>query len=113
MFPWLGKTPKHEGIRDIWLRTELEIEEVGAVLGLHEPGHDHETRWEWVIGEFEGVSLDLTRDHTQPNVDVDLQIFRVDLANFGHGLLSLIEDKLESIAIGEVEHGVWVDPRER
>ena len=91
---------------------ELEIGQVAQVLGLHEPRREQEKRWEWVIGEFEGVSLDLTRDRTQPNADVDLQILRCDLENFGHGLIALIEEKVESIAIGEIEHGVWVDPEE-
>ena len=112
MFPWLGKRRKHEGTRDIWFRTELEIGQVADVLGLHEPRREQEKRWEWVIGEFEGVSLDLTRDRTQPNANVDLQILRCDLENFGHGLIALIEEKVESIAIGEIEHGVWVDPEE-
>ena len=113
MFPWLGRRLKHSGVSDIWFRTELEVEQVGEVLGLHEPRHDHENRWEWIIGDFEGVSLDLTRDHTHANAEVDLQIFRYDGGNFGQGLLALITEKLEPIAIGEIEHGVWVDPRER
>ena len=54
----------------------------------------------------------LTRDRTQPSADVDLQILRCDLENFGQGLIALIEEKIESIAIGEIEHGVWVDPEE-
>lgn len=112
MLPWLGKRRKHKGNRDIWLRTELEILQVAEVLGLHEPRYRREKLWEWVIGDFEGLSLDLTRDRTQPSADVDLQILRCDLENFGQGLIALIEEKIESIAIGEIEHGVWVDPEE-
>ena len=85
---------------------------MAEVLGLHEPRYRREKLWEWVIGDFEGLSLDLTRDRTQPNADVDLQILRCDLENFGQGLMTLIEEKIESIAIGEIKHGVWVDPEE-
>ena len=39
-------------------------------------------------------------------------ILRCDLENFRQGLIALIEEKIESITIGEIEHGVWVDPEE-
>ena len=72
MLPWLGKRRKHKGNRDIWLRTELEILQVAEVLGLHEPRYRREKRWEWVIGDSEGLSLDLSRATARSRVPTSL-----------------------------------------
>ena len=80
---------QREIVQDIWFRTELEVEQVAVVLGLRNPSHDHENRWEWIIGDF-----------------------RLDHGGFGPRSIARIAAKIEPIAVGPVEHGVWADPGE-
>ncbi len=50
-------------IADIWFRSDRTLMEIASSIGLSSAQHDHESYWEWVIGELSGHRVDITRPH--------------------------------------------------
>ena len=65
-------------VTDIWLRSTCELAQVADVLGLLVEEHDTENTWEWLIGKFGEVRLDITRDWRKEPRDTDIRVFRLD-----------------------------------
>jgi hypothetical protein len=95
-------------ITDIWFRSARSLEEIADALGLVEVNYDAEDYWEWMIGTFGDVKLDVTRTHTCPPQQTDTRIFQVGRGAFGKDLIDGIVSRLSPVASAPISCGRWV-----
>jgi hypothetical protein len=95
-------------ITDIWCRTPAKLVRIVEALGLSDAHYDAEDHWEWAIGTFDGVQLDVTRAHVRAPSSVETRIFRVDNGTISDALRMILVDRLRSVALGRVWWGRWV-----
>lgn len=91
----------------IWFRTSAAIDEVAEAIGLTDATHDAEDYWEWIIGTFEGVQLDLARAHTTRATESDTRVFRFDRRPFTRELSQAICKRAILIAESDILLGYW------
>jgi hypothetical protein len=95
------------GVKDIWFRSELPLDEIAQRLGLQEVIEDAEDYWAWVIGRLGNVKLDITRTHTQPPALVETRIFEVNHEEMPESLIADLARRLQSFVPGAVLCGRW------
>lgn len=95
-------------IVDIWFRTQKSLSQIGEHLQLSDVTYDAENYWEWVIGDFGGARIDITRTHTQPRASVYVRIFRLDNAPFNDALKPQLIQALRRFVRGEIFCGRWI-----
>jgi hypothetical protein len=96
-------------ITDIWFRTDLDLRVLGDKLNLLKIDEDAENFWEWIIGTFQGVRIDISREHTVPSVSTDTRIFIIEGNNeFEMKILSALVNHLHLLNITPVYLGYWV-----
>ncbi len=92
---------------DIWFRAAMSLDEIAIAIGMSDQVHDAEDYWEWVIGELNGIQLDLTRSHTKPRTDSDTRIFRLDNLQFSESEIEALCDRLCSATNSTIRWGRW------
>ncbi len=92
---------------DIWFRTALSLEALAESIGLTDTTYDAENYWEWVIGTFDSMELDVTRTHTLDSRETEARIFRVDHDQFTDSEIKRICAKLFLIAESDICWGRW------
>ena len=95
-------------ITDIWFRSALSLEQLASVIGLSEPQSDVEDDWEWVVGYFDGIAVDVARQNSQPADTVETRIFRLDLEPFSADQKTEIISRLRSVVTAPITLGRWV-----
>lgn len=93
-------------IKDIWFVTDLPLEAVCKRLNWSNIVQDAEDYWEWCIGKFEGIELDITRTHTKPANDVNTRIFRVDSKEIDPALKEKLVSRLK-VFLSVIHCGEW------
>jgi len=58
----------------------MGLMKLAALLGMNDAYIDAENHWEWVIGSYRGVTLDITRTHTEKPSVTTTAIFLIDAA---------------------------------
>lgn len=96
-----------ERITDLWFRTARSLHEIAVGLGLTTVTYDMENYWQWVIGTFAGVELDITRTHTRPAADTDTRIFRIGQGTFGPTLKIALVTQLRPLIPTPIYCGQW------
>jgi hypothetical protein len=94
-------------IKDVWFRTDLSLRELSEKIGARLDTQDGENYWEWSIVYFEGLSLDLTRTHTKPRLEVDTRIFVYGGGEFPPALLTQLIAALKTAGILPIYTGQW------
>lgn len=94
-------------IADIWFRSSLRLTEIAQRLELRDVAEDAENYWEWVIGMFNEVQLDITRTHTQPAAHVDTRILMLGNREFSESLLAKLVGLLREFLPGPIMTGRW------
>lgn len=94
-------------ITDIWFRSSLSLPEIGKRLEMTVDVHDSENYWEWIIGEFNGERLDVTRAYRKARSKADTRIFLLDKDHFSETLLDALLSKLRSFVSGTISCGQW------
>lgn len=97
---------------DIWFRSTLQLSEIAEFLKLTDLESDAEDAWEWVIGGFDNVRIDLTRDYRFPRAATDVRVFRLDNDEIKDELLNMLVSALPNVALGPVNVGRWEYTRE-
>ncbi len=96
-------------ITDIWFRTDKGLMELGLLLGLGGLFYDYENYWEWVIGSYGNLELDITRTHKLDPNSTDTRIFIWKGGDFfPDQILEELAGKLIDIGISPVYMGRWV-----
>jgi hypothetical protein len=95
---------------DVWFRTALSLRELADALGARVLSADAENHWEWLIADFAGVQLDLTRTHTVPAAQTDTRIFLWGghTRGFPQPALDRLVTELRRIRIDPVYVGAWL-----
>ena len=102
-------------ITDIWFRTNLKLDTLAHKLDFKLEEFDNENIWEWAISSFNGVKLDICRNHTKIRSETFTNIFRIDKNKqpFSAELLEQIVSKLEVIGIKPIYAGkLWINKNE-
>lgn len=89
----------------IWIRSHYSLENIAIGLALNNIQCDAEDYWAWVIGERDGLRVDLTRTHTLPPDEQDTEIFLVHGLSFPPELKTLIVADLRQIVNGPIQCG--------
>lgn len=97
-----------QDITDIWFRSNLPLAEIAHGLGLQDLIEDAEDYWEWVIGTFGDVQLDVTRTHTRKADRVDTRIFIWGEGEFTAELIADLVSRLRGVVQGPISCGRWV-----
>ncbi len=93
---------------EVWLTTEASLGDLCHSLRLTDVCFDAEDYWEWVIGDLDGTSVDVTRTHTRPQSKTLTRIFRVDRKAFEPSEIATIIDRLKEMAFGsQICWGAW------
>jgi hypothetical protein len=87
-------------------RAEFRAKAEPAALRLSAISYDAENDWEWIIGELDGVEVDLTRRHKLPRFETDIRIFRLDQREFTAEQRDLA--RLRPLALGSIKYGRWI-----
>ncbi len=95
-------------ITDLWFRFGGTLEQLAEGLGLEGVSFDAENYWEWVIGSFRGVELDVTRTHTLAPLETDTRIFRLDRAPFENEPIEELAGRLLRLGVASVKCGQWI-----
>jgi hypothetical protein len=96
-------------ITDIWFYTGLPLSKLGAVLGLSDIEPDGENYWEWIIGELDGLALDITRTHTVPAADTPTRIFRLGGQRaFSQAMIDVLVERITAAGIAPIMLGAWI-----
>jgi hypothetical protein len=94
---------------DIWFRTELDIRNLGDKLNLINIEEDAENFWEWIIGTFNGVRIDISREHSVPAQSTDTRIFVYERKKeFSIELSNELVKHLHALNISPVYLGNWI-----
>ncbi|WP_374774982.1 hypothetical protein OG756_20765 [Streptomyces sp. NBC_01310] len=97
---------------DVWFRSHHRtLEELATALGAEVVTVDEENYWEWVIADFAGVQIDITRTHTTAPEDTDTRIFPspyMDLASFPRHVIRELVTGLQRIGTDPIHVGEWV-----
>ena len=94
---------------DIWLITRLPLSSVCELLELEDACFDGEDYWEWAIGNFDNIRIDITRTHTIPADKTETRVFRMDRKPFSADQIQSLSCRLVEIAIDStVCWGAWV-----
>lgn len=102
-------------IKDIWFKTELDLDVLAKKLDFDIEEFDYENVWEWVIASVEGVKIDICRDHTEKPSQTFTDIFRIDgnKEAFQEKTLNLIISKLKILGITPIYLGtLWIGKNE-
>lgn len=95
------------GVKDIWFRSALSLAELAQRLGLQDVVEDGEDYWDWAIGRFGDVEIDVTRTHTEPPELVETRIFLVNCEEMSASLVADLVQRLRSFVPGNVYCGRW------
>ena len=95
------------GVKDIWFRSKLPLDEIAHRLGLQEVIEDGEDYWDWVIGKLRDVELDVTRTHTEPPELVETCIFLVSREEMPASLVADLVQRLRPFVSGNIHCGRW------
>jgi hypothetical protein len=69
---------------------------------------DHESYWEWVIGELSGHRVDITRPHDQPAAEVETRLFLPDEDEIEEALKCELVQRLGPVVSGSIWCGRWI-----
>ena len=100
------------GIKDIWFKTNLDLDDLAKKLNFEIEEFDYENVYEWVIADIDGVKIDIARNHTEKRSQTFTSIFRIEphKADFSQELLNYIISKLQKIDITPIYTGEsWFD----
>jgi len=96
-------------ITDIWFRTELDLRDLGDKFNLLNIEEDSEDFWEWIIGTFQGIRIDISREHSVPSQSIDTRIFVLEGNNeFDLEIINALVNHLHLLNITPVYLGYWV-----
>ena len=93
---------------DIWFYTALPLADLGEQLGLQHIRYDMENVWEWIVGDFGTVHLDITRQHLVAPEETETRIFRVPRKGFSPWTVDDITQKLQDVRIDPIYLGEWL-----
>ncbi|MFE7182517.1 hypothetical protein [Streptomyces erythrochromogenes] len=96
---------------DVWFRWHHpSLEELATALGARVDVVDGENYWEWVIADFAGIQIDITRTHTTAPQDTDTRIFPYasPVSPFPRHVLRQLVAGLQRVGIDPIHVGEWV-----
>jgi len=94
-----------ELIFDLWFPSTYSLKRIASRLELKEAHSDDENYWEWVIGTFDGIEIDLTRTHTLPIDATETRIFRLDHEAFSAQTKLKLIERLRDFVHGPIQCG--------
>ena len=94
-----------EPIFDIWFPSTYSLQRIAARLEMEYCQFDAENYWEWVIGSFEGIEIDITRTHTLPMDETETRIFRLDHNAFSEQTKFKLIERLKNFVHGPIQCG--------
>lgn len=95
------------GIKDLWFYTGLKLDEVASILEMSNISRDAENIWEWVLGEFEDATLDITRKRKELRVRTPTRILQVDHDELPDELVTQIVSRLRKVISDTIFCGEW------
>ncbi len=95
------------GVKDIWFRSELPLDEIAQRLGLQDVIEDGEDYWNWIIGRLGDVKLDVTRTHIEPPELVETRIFAIGHEEMPELLVADLARRVRSFVPGDIYCGKW------
>ena len=90
----------------------MELEFVGQRIGLTDIQVDAENHWYWIIGEFDGLLVDITRAQSVPPEQTDTRLFLYPRADeIAADIADELVSRLHALRISPVYLGSWVYKR--
>ena len=94
-----------ERIDRMWFRTRLPLQALAEKLLLAEIERDYENVWEWVIGKFGDVPVDICREHAPPRMKVETTRFEVENGPLSPSVIEALVERLRPLVVGPIVIG--------